>query len=203
MEHTPDNTLHVHNPSETAHTPHSHQHKGKSSERFMIKEAILAALGVAPGQTVLDAGCGNGYMAKEFSRLVGPRGEVTALDPDADSIGELRAQPRETNLKAIVGDITTNTGLSTGSFDLVYLSNVVHGFQKPQFEAFMKEVRRLLAPKGRLAIVEFVKEETPFGPPMEIRLSAPELISAVGLPPQGPVVRVGEYHYLQIFENPA
>jgi cyclopropane fatty-acyl-phospholipid synthase-like methyltransferase len=37
-----------------------HHHRGKSPESLLNKEAILAALGIAPGQTVLDAGCGNG-----------------------------------------------------------------------------------------------------------------------------------------------
>ena len=45
-----------------------HHHRGKSSENLRDKVSILSALEVEFGQTVLDAGCGNGYMSKEFSK---------------------------------------------------------------------------------------------------------------------------------------
>jgi ubiquinone/menaquinone biosynthesis C-methylase UbiE len=36
----------------------------------------LDNLDICAGQTVLDAGCGNGYMAKNFSKLVGKDGKI-------------------------------------------------------------------------------------------------------------------------------
>ena len=105
-----------------------HHHRGKSSESLLDKEAVLAALRIAPGQTVLDAGCGNGYMSKEFSGRVGSAGSVYALDPDEISIAVLRAETTGTNIVAMVGDITVTTSLPTSAFDFVYLSTVVHGF---------------------------------------------------------------------------
>jgi tRNA A58 N-methylase Trm61 len=59
------------------------------------KEIILQALNIQPGQTILDAGCGNGYMAKIFSEKVTPTGKVYALDNDADAIEVLRKETRE------------------------------------------------------------------------------------------------------------
>lgn len=52
-----------------------HHHQGKSSESLLDKAQILASLSITPGQVILDAGCGNGYMAKEFAEIpigVGP-----------------------------------------------------------------------------------------------------------------------------------
>ena len=57
-----------------------HHHRGKSSESILDKVAILKALDVRTGQTILDAGCGNGYMAKEFAELTGETGKVYALE---------------------------------------------------------------------------------------------------------------------------
>jgi ubiquinone/menaquinone biosynthesis C-methylase UbiE len=37
-----------------------------------------------PGQTILDAGCGNGCMSKEFSKLLNNTGKVYALDPSKE-----------------------------------------------------------------------------------------------------------------------
>jgi len=179
---------------------HEHHHRGKSSESFLDKQTILGALRIEPGQTVLDAGCGNGYMSKEFSKLVGGAGSVYALDPDEVSIARLRAELSGTNVMAMVGDITVTTRLPASIFDLVYLSTVVHGFSPEQFTGFKAEVQRLLSPQGRLAVVEIVKRETPFGPPLHRRLSPEELESSLGLVPLA-TLDVGEYFYMQIFGN--
>ncbi len=47
---------------------------------FKNPTRILRAVGVAPGQVVLDVGCGPGFFAIPAAKLVGPRGKVLALD---------------------------------------------------------------------------------------------------------------------------
>jgi ubiquinone/menaquinone biosynthesis C-methylase UbiE len=177
-----------------------HHHRGKSSESLLDKGAILSALGIGHGQTILDAGCGNGYMSKEFSRLVGSRGTVYALDPDEIGIAALREETEGTNIVAMVADITTTTDLPASTMDFIYLSTVFHGFLPVQIRGFEAEVQRLLAPRGRLAIVEIVKRETPFGPPLNIRFSPEELKHALGLALLA-TVDLGQYFYMQIFGN--
>ncbi len=177
-----------------------HHHRGKSSERFLNKEAILGELAIVPGQTILDAGCGNGYMSKEFSRLLQNRGKVYALDPDEEAIAVLREQTRDTNIVPLVGDITATTDIPANSLDLVYLATVFHGFARREIDGFNTEVRRVLKPGGILAIVEINKEPTPFGPPLDIRFSPAELQQAVPLVPLR-TVAAGEYFYLQLFEK--
>lgn len=177
-----------------------HHHGGSSSERLLNKDAILSCLEILPGQVILDAGCGGGYMAREFVRLVGREGRVYALDPDQGAIARLRAATKGTNLLAMVGDVTTETGLAESSFDLVYLSCVFHGFTPDQIRGFNAEVRRLLAPRGRLAVVEFAKRAASHGPPLERRISAEELRQVLALRPLR-TVELDEHSYLQIFEN--
>ncbi|KQC06880.1 MAG: hypothetical protein APR62_07350 [Smithella sp. SDB] len=63
---------------------------GKFSEGLLNNEKILANLDRRPGQTILDAGCGNGYMAKKFSEIVGNTRKIYALDPDNQSIANLK-----------------------------------------------------------------------------------------------------------------
>jgi ubiquinone/menaquinone biosynthesis C-methylase UbiE len=165
------------------------------------KLSILRALRIEPGQVILDAGCGNGYMAKEFLQRVGG-GKVYALDPDETAIAALRSETQGTNLVAVCGDITATTPLPASAFDLVYLSTVVHGFDVRQMRGFEAEIKRLLAPQGMLAIVEIVKRDTPFGPPMDRRLSPQELKDRLALPPMA-TVSAGEYFYLQTFGRPS
>ncbi len=178
----------------------THKHKGRSSEANVDVSLVLDAVGIRPGQTILDAGCGNGYMSKAFAGALGPTGTVVALDPDEAAIAILRHETAGTNIEAVVGDISKNTGLPDGSVDLIYLSNVFHGFTPDEVAGFLAEVERLLRPGGTLAVVEFIKKETPIGPPLEIRFSPEELRQKIPLVPRD-MVEIGEYHYLQVFAN--
>jgi ubiquinone/menaquinone biosynthesis C-methylase UbiE len=177
-----------------------HSHKGKSSEDVLSKGAILRALRIVPGQTILDAGCGNGYMAKEFARALNGSGTVYAMDADRDAIARLRKETEGTIIEPVEGDLTKRTPLQTSSIDLAYLSTVFHAFSRDGIPGFQAEVARLLKPHGRLAIVEMQKSETPFGPPLDIRFSPEELKRAVALFPLE-TVEVGQYFYMQIFAN--
>jgi len=177
-----------------------HHHRGKSSESLLDKEVILKELDIFPGQTILDAGCGNGYMSKEFSRLLKNTGKVYALDPDDHAIEVLARATKNSNITAISGDITKTTVLQSSSIDLIYLSTVLHGFSKIQMDGFQKEVNRLLKAHGILAIVEIKKEPTPFGPPLDIRFSAQELKELFTLIPKK-TVEIGQFFYMQTFEK--
>ncbi|MGW8325956.1 MAG: class I SAM-dependent methyltransferase [Desulfobacterales bacterium] len=177
-----------------------HHHKGRSSERHLNRDIVLKELNIRSGQTILDAGCGSGYMSKEFSKILNNTGKVFALDPDKAAIEKLKKETKGTNIEPIIGDITKETKIEDSSVDLIYLSTVFHGFSEGEIDGFQKEVKRLLKPNAVLAIVEFKKVETPFGPPLEIRYSPEELKKTITLTPKF-FVEVGEYFYVMGFEN--
>ena len=177
-----------------------HQHRGRSSESLLDKKIILKELDFFPGQTILDAGCGNGYMSKEFAALVNPGGKVYAIDPDEDAMETLQAQTKGSNIIPQVGDITKTIELKDSTLDLIYVSTVLHGFSRSQMDSFQKEAKRLLKPKGILAIVEINKEPTPFGPPLDIRFSPQELQEIITLAPKK-TLEVGQFFYMQTFEK--
>jgi len=175
-----------------------HQHKGKFTEGLLDNALILKVLDIRPGQVILDAGCGNGYMAKRFAAQAGPTGRVYALDPDAYFISVLREEAQSTSVEAMEGDITKQTPLKAASIDLLYIATVLHGFSPEQMQGFVKESKRLLKPGGTLAVVEIEKTETPFGPPLTLRYSPEELKAALPLEPVR-ALAVGNYFYMQIF----
>jgi ubiquinone/menaquinone biosynthesis C-methylase UbiE len=177
-----------------------HHHKGRSSERHLNRDIVLKELNIRSGQTILDAGCGSGYMSKEFSKILNNTGKVYALDPDKAAIEMLKKETNGTNIEPITGDITKETKIGDSSVDLIYLSTVFHGFSEGEIDGFQKEVKRILKPNAVLAIVEFKKVETPFGPPLEIRYSPEELKKTITLTPKF-FVEVGEYFYVMAFEN--
>ena len=171
---------------------------GKFSEGLLDDETVLKKIKIHLGQTILDAGCGNGYMAKKFSALVGNAGKIYALDPDKGSINKLRKEVEKANIEALVGDITKTTEIKECSLDLVYLSTVFHIFSDTQIVGFEKEVKRILKSGAKLAIVNIKKENTPFGPPVEMRSSPEELRQKLSFTP-GELIEVSEHFYMQIF----
>ena len=178
----------------------SHQHQRKFTQGLLDHKPIIKALNIKPGQTILDAGCGNGYMSKLFSNQVTPAGKVYALDKDQYFLKALKNETQGTNIKTMLGDISRPTQLNESSIDIIYISTVLHVFSQHQMQDFLQEVRRLLKPDALLAIVEIEKKETPFGPPQELRFSPEELKKIVPLTPVN-TVQVGEHFYMQIFQN--
>lgn len=177
-----------------------HHHRGKFSEGLIDQELVMNALNIKPGQIILDAGCGNGYMAKAFSDRISPSGKVYALDEDTHFINILKTEMQDTNLEAMDVDITGPLPLDLDSMDLIYISTVIHGFSNQQLQDFLNEAKRILKPDGILAIVEIEKKETSFGPPMNIRLSPEELKEIVPMDPLS-TVQVGKHFYMQVFKN--
>ncbi|MGC9516400.1 MAG: class I SAM-dependent methyltransferase [Methanomicrobiales archaeon] len=182
------------NKSQTGH------HKGNSTEKLLDKEVILQELDISPGQTIMDVGCGNGYMTKEFSDLVDNTGKVYAIDRSQEAIEKLKKKTKGTNIFPINVDITKKTGIKDSSIDLVYLSTVLHIFSKEEKENFLNEVKRILKPKGKLAMVEIEKKETPFGPPQDMRVSPQEMQEIIKMTPLS-LKRVGKFFYIQTFTN--
>jgi ubiquinone/menaquinone biosynthesis C-methylase UbiE len=190
----------THEPCEKSGHLCTGHHGRNSSEKLLDKTAILQELAIAPGQTIVDAGCGDGYMARVFFKVLNGTGRVYALDQAGEALETLMNETKGTGLYPLVADITRSTPIMESSIDLIYLSNVFHVFAKGQIQGFNQEVRRLLKPGGRLAIVELKKQPTPVGPPLEIRYAPKELERAIDLPPVS-VAEAGPYHYLQIFRK--
>jgi ubiquinone/menaquinone biosynthesis C-methylase UbiE len=177
-----------------------HSHRGKFTEGLLDNDLILQALDIQAGQTILDAGCGNGYMSKRFSAKVTASGRVVAMDPDQQFLAVLARETKGTNIVTLAGDITRPTTLRPSSIDLLYISTVIHGFSKNALQGFLRESKRLLKPNSILAIVEIEKRETPFGPPLSSRYSPEELKEIVPMVP-AQTLSVGDHFYMQLFRT--
>jgi ubiquinone/menaquinone biosynthesis C-methylase UbiE len=117
-------------------------------------EAMLDLIGVQPGWSCIDLGCGALGIVGPLSRRVGSEGRVVGMDLDANSLVSIRAYVREeglTNVEIVEGD-AYNTGLSSGSFDLVHVRFVFAPVGRD--DALLAEMLRLVRPGGIVAIQE-------------------------------------------------
>src|SRR2546428_12763212 len=92
-------------------------------------ERFFRGAGIGPGQRVLDLGSGVGDVAMLVARLVGPSGEVVAIERDPKSIAKARARVTEAGFHNVsfnesnVGEILDRKPFdaAVGRFILMYL----------------------------------------------------------------------------------
>ncbi|HEY8193360.1 MAG TPA: ubiquinone/menaquinone biosynthesis methyltransferase [Gaiellaceae bacterium] len=116
--------------------------------RRLAAEAV-----VAPGDRVLDACCGTGDLALA-AQVEG--GAVTGLDFSEAML--LRARRKSSEIEWIRGDLL-RLPFHDGAFDAVTVGFGVRNVD--DLDVALRELRRVLKPGGRLAILEVV---TPRGP---------------------------------------
>jgi trans-aconitate methyltransferase len=119
-----------------------------SLRQFNHGKVLIAALAPAPGERVLDVGCGTGRLGEYVANLVAPSGEVVGIDPLPLRIDlAARKNPR---FKASVGRAEDLSAFADGSFDAVYSNSVFH-WVKDKATA-LREALRVLKPGGRIAV---------------------------------------------------
>jgi SAM-dependent methyltransferase len=137
---------------------------------------VMRALGLRRGQVVADVGAGPGYFTLRLARAVGPGGHVYAVDPEPvilDALRERIARARLRNVTPILGR-ADDPLLPAGRCHLVLIVDTYHHF--PAGPAFLRRAARALTRGGRLVNIDFVRRETPVGPPVEHRVRREEFL---------------------------
>jgi len=131
----------------------------ENREREEECATLLKNLGIKPGMTICDLGCGNGFYTVKLAELVGEKGKVLAVDIQPEMLQLLKEQAKEaklTNITPILGSLV-DPRLPAGKVDLILCVDVYHEFSHPV--QMLAAIRAALAPGGRLALVEFRKED--------------------------------------------
>lgn len=157
------------NPSDLRRMIRRQEHPGRAV--WQKPGAVMRALGLRRGQVVADIGAGPGYWTRWLARAVGAQGRVFAVEPELEVIEVLRrrlARVRAGNVTPVLGD-GDDPRLPAGACDLVLMVNTYH--HVADGVGFLRRLVRALKPRGRIAIVEFERRETPVGPPVDHRIA--------------------------------
>lgn len=120
---------------------------------------FLADAGVAPGQRVLEIGCGGGEVTEALVELVGPRGAVVAVDRDTAALGRAadRLAPRGSSVVEwlsadVAGALREFEHLPHESFDAVVGRRVLMYLPHPA--EVLRRLSAWLTPGGVAAFEE-------------------------------------------------
>jgi ubiquinone/menaquinone biosynthesis C-methylase UbiE len=137
----------------------------KIRDFFAPRMSILKEVGIKPGLSVLDYGCGSGSYITAAAGLVGESGKIYALDihPLAiECVRRIASRNHLPNVETIQSDC--KTGLPDDSVDVVLLYDVFHKLSDP--DSVLEELHRVLTPDGILSFSDHHLKEDEIVPRM-------------------------------------
>jgi ubiquinone/menaquinone biosynthesis C-methylase UbiE len=121
-----------------------------------FRRKILSIAGLSPGQSVLDVGCGTGTLAILAKEHVGPAGAVHGIDASPEMIARARRKAKSTRIDvAFENAVVESLPFPDGKFDVVLSTLMLHHLPRAGREQCAREMRRVLAPGGRVVLVDF------------------------------------------------
>lgn len=120
-----------------------------------IRSTTVELAQLAPGEKVLDVGCGTGSLAIDGKGKAGPDGEVHGIDaaPEMIEVARQKAVKKGVDVGFQVG-LIEDIPFPDGQFDLVLNSFVLHHLPQDLKRKGFAEIHRVLKPGGRFLIAD-------------------------------------------------
>lgn len=175
---------------------------------FIDPQSALLQFGLKEGMRVADFGAGPGHTALALAKIVGDDGTVFAVDVQEELLKRLRADATEQgvgNVEAVWANVEDPKGtrMRDNILDAAVLSNTL--FQLEDKEAAIKEIQRVLKPKGRLLVIDWAGSYGGIGPKSEHVIEeheAERLFLDAGMYKEK-AFRPGPHHWALIFSKPS
>lgn len=148
-----------------------------SPERYQeIKpDVLLQKLGIAPGSTILDLGCGNGFFTFPAAVGMGEDGMVIAADLSEQMLGLLDMRNPPDNVQILKVDEVA-MDVDTNSVDAVVGIAIYHEFKAPLEN--LNEISRILRAEGKVMFLDWNPEaEKERGPKHQHRITMEQAVN--------------------------
>ena len=160
----------------------------------------LKALGLREDDIVVDLGAGTGYYTLIAGALV-PRGKVYAVEIEKDFLKTIQNKVRDahlSNVECLWGNVEKagGTKIGDGIADAVIASNIL--FQVTDKDSFLKEVKRILKPKGKVLLIDWSEASIMAQANIISQKTSEELFKQAGFVSER-VIDAGAHHYGIIF----
>jgi len=116
-----------------------------------VRHTAWQALSPAPGQRLLDAGCGAGDVSRDLAAAVAPGGEVVALDYSAATLAAARERHDGSEIRYLTGNVSA-LDLPDDSFDGVWCERVLQHVDNA--DTAIGELIRVTRPGGRVCLLD-------------------------------------------------
>ncbi|MCE9644042.1 class I SAM-dependent methyltransferase [Candidatus Parcubacteria bacterium] len=172
---------------------------------FLDPRMTLSPLGLSSGMKVADVGAGSGAYALAAAEAVGDSGVIYAIDVQKELLGKLKREAERRGKHSIHivwanAEVLGGSGLNDQSVDAAIFSNVL--FQMEDKEEALREVRRILVPKGRVLVIDW-SESGGLGPQkghLFGKAAARALFEGNGFTFRTES-RAGDHHYALVFQK--
>ena len=163
-------------------------------------DAVVNALSPEPGMKVADFGAGSAMHLPALAAAVGPNGRVYIIDVQKDLLDRARSRAAEQGIRNadfVWADLERPraTNLADGALNRVLASHLL--FQLDAAPPVFAEAFRVLAPGGKLLVVEWATPPGSIGGKIVSEAEARKLATAAGFSLPSPVsVGSGQYGFL-------
>lgn len=123
--------------------------------------AVIAKLGLKPGDIVADIGSGSGTFSIPMAKAIGPNGILYAVDIDQkmlDYVAERARKEGVTNLRTVLG-VNDDPKLPVNDVDVAFFHRVLHMIEHRQ--VYVNATANYMKPDGRIVIVDKNPEQSP------------------------------------------
>jgi len=174
---------------------------------YLDVKGVLNQIGVSRGDFVGDLGCGSGYFTFPAALQVGSAGKVFAVDVQKHVIENIERQSRTKGLQNVytvwtdLEIVGAAKQLANGLLDYTFLVNIL--FQSQKRSEIIKEAIRMTKDGGKLLVIDWLDQPTPFGPQLDLRVVATEitkLCQDLGLTLESEI-KPGQYHWGLLFSK--
>jgi len=145
--------------------------------KMLPPRETLLELGLSDANKFCDIGAGIGYFSLPAAEIVGENGKVFAIDISIDMLAIIKEKQDEYRINnlELVESKEYDLILRDCSANFAFMCNVLHEIDDKK--RFLVEINRILEDSGVLAIIEWNENRQNFGPPLEDRIQAKDLIS--------------------------